>query len=124
MKYYSEEHEWVEIEDGIATIGITRFAADELGDLTFVELPDIGTRVNQGDTLCVVESVKAASDVFTPIGGVVAEVNADLENDPGRVNASPEADGWICRMKEVDPAEVRTLMTAEGYLAYVAKEKK
>lgn len=124
MKYYSEEHEWVEVEEAVATVGITTFAAEELGDITFVDLPDVGTHVKQGDVLCVVESVKAASDVFAPISGVVTEVNGDLDGDPGRLNASAEGDGWICRLQETDPQELKGLMTAAQYQAYVAKDKK
>src|SRR5450759_2567926 len=102
MKYYTEEHEWVEQVGGIATIGITAFAAAELGDLTFVELPAIGKKITKGQPFCVVESVKAASDVFAPISGTVKETNQKLDSDPGVMNASPEGDGWICKVDGID----------------------
>ena len=124
MKRYTEEHEWVIIVGGLAVVGITAFAAEELGDITYVELPAVGKTVNKGESLCVIESVKAASDVFSPVSGAVVEVNADLENDPGIVNASPEEKGWICRMSGVSQAEVDKLMTAEQYAAFTATKKK
>ena len=103
MKYYSEEHQWVEIEGGKARIGITKFAADELGELSYVELPSVGSVFKQGDSLCVVESVKAASDVFMPIGGKIVEVN--------------EGEGWICIASDVNADELAKLMDEEKYLA-------
>lgn len=115
MKRYSEEHEWVEVVDGVATVGISAYAAEELGDITFVELPDVGLVVGQGDALCVVESVKAASDVFSPIGGTVQAVNLALEEDPGIVNASADRDGWICKLTEVEESDLDNLMTEEEY---------
>lgn len=124
MKYYTEEHEWVEQAGGIATIGITAFAAAELGDLTFVELPAIGKKITKGQPFCVVESVKAASDVFAPISGTVKETNQKLDGAPGIINASPEGDGWICKVEGLDQAEFRGLMTAEQYKAFTARAKK
>ena len=115
MKRFSEEHEWVEVADGVATIGISAYAADELGDITFVELPEVGIVVGQGDALCVVESVKAASDVFAPISGTVTEVNEALEEDPGIINASAERDGWICKLGEIEEADLDNLMGEEEY---------
>ena len=117
MKYYSEEHQWVEIEGGKARIGITKFAADELGELSYVELPSVGSVFKQGDSLCVVESVKAASDVFMPIGGKVVEVNTKLEKSPELVNADAEGDGWICVVTDVNADELAKLMDEERYLA-------
>ena len=122
MRKYSEEHQWVEIKDGVATIGITAYAAEELGDITFIELPEKGTVFAQGDTLCVVESVKAASDVFAPVGGTVKEVNERLDKDPGLINASPEKDGWVCRFDEVDETELDGLMTEAQYEEFIASE--
>jgi len=120
MKKFSEEHEWVEIEDGVATVGITAYAAEELGEITFVELPGKGVVLGQGDSLCVVESVKAASDVFVPIGGTIMEVNGRLEEEPELVNESPEGEGWICKLSEVDEGELENLMTEREYEAFVA----
>ncbi len=122
MKRYSEEHQWVELEAGVATVGITAYAAEELGEITFIELPENGTVLAQGDALCVVESVKAASDVFAPVGGTIREVNANLEKDPGLMNDSPERDAWICRLEEVDEAEVNALMTEAEYEEFVASD--
>jgi glycine cleavage system H protein len=122
MRRYSEEHQWVEVSRGAATVGITAYAAEELGELTFVELPAVGTSVTQGENLCVVESVKAASDVFAPVSGTVSEVNQALDANPALVNASPERDGWICRLKEVEAAEMEGMMTEEEYEAFIASE--
>ncbi len=125
MKRYSEEHEWVEAGPaGTATVGITGFAAEELGDITYIELPAVGKLVVRNKTLCVIESVKAASDVFAPVGGTVTEVNTRLDTEPGIVNAAPEGEGWICRLSGVAPAEFDALMTAEQYAAYTADKKK
>ena len=119
-KRYSEEHEWVVVEDGVATVGITAYAAEELGDITFVELPEPGVVLAQGDTMCVIESVKAASDIFAPIGGTVGPVNSRLEEEPGLVNDSPEGEGWICRLQEVEEPEMDGLLTEKEYEEYVA----
>ena len=122
MQRYSEEHQWVETDKGVATVGITAYAAEELGDITFVELPEVGIVLTQSEPLCVVESVKAASDVFAPIGGTIAAVNDRLEENPALINASPERDGWICRLKEFDPSEMVEMMTEEEYEAFLAGE--
>jgi glycine cleavage system H protein len=123
MKYYSKEHEWVEIEDGIATVGITVFAAEELGDVTYVELPPIGEEFEQGEAMCVIESVKAASDVFAPLTGKVGTINESLADSPELVNESPEEDGWICKLDDVDEAETDNLMSLNDYNQYIADEK-
>lgn len=122
MKRFSEEHEWVELVDGIATIGITAYAAAELGDITFIELPETGVVLGQGEALCVVESVKAASDVFVPIGGTIVEVNGKLEEEPEQINDSAENDAWICKLNEVDASEMEGLMTEEEYEAFTSSE--
>lgn len=122
MKRFSEEHEWVEIGDSIATMGITSYAADELGDITFVELPTVATVVGQGESLCVIESVKAASDVFSPIGGTVKAVNEALEEKPGLINASAEKEGWICKLEDIDPSEMDSLMNEEEYEAFIESD--
>jgi len=120
MKHYTEEHEWVEVEDGVATIGITGYAAHELGDITFVELPENGSGYGQGDVISVVESVKAASDVFAPLSGRVIASNRMLADRPELVNESPEEDGWICRLGEVDESELDNLMTEAEYRQMVS----
>ena len=122
MKRFSEEHEWVEVKDGVATVGISAYAAEEMGDITFVEMPELAVVLAQGDTMCVIESVKAAQDVFAPIGGTVAEVNQRLVNDPGLINQSPEKDGWICRLEEIDESELDGLMTDAQYEEFLASE--
>jgi len=120
MRRYSEEHVWVEYENGIATIGVTSYAADELGEITFVELPESSVVLAAGDTLCVVESVKAASDVIAPVGGTVTDVNGRLEDEPTLINDAAERDGWICRLTEVDEADLENLMTEPDYDEFVA----
>jgi len=121
MKYYAESHEWVEIVDGVATIGITDFAAEELGDLTYVEMPTIGAVFAAGDVFGSVESVKAASDIFAPLGGKVCEINEELENAPELINDSAEDKGWICRLEDVDESALSNLMSREDYLKSVGK---
>ena len=120
---YSEEHEWVAVADGTATVGITDYAQEELGDIVFVELPSKGTMLQKAGTLGVVESVKAVSDVYAPISGTVAEVNDRLAQNPEIINDDPYGDGWMVRVTMSDPAEVNQLMTAEQYRAFVAREK-
>jgi len=119
MKYYSEAHEWIMIEGNEATIGISAYAAEELGDITYVELPIEGDDVIVGGTLGVIESVKAASDVYSPIGGTISEVNADLEDNPELINESPEKLAWICRLSNIDVAELDDLMTPDAYVKYL-----
>ena len=120
---YSAEHEWVAVADGIATVGITDHAQEELGDIVFVELPAVGATVTKSKPLGVVESVKAVSDVFAPVSGTVTEVNATLTGSPEIINDDPYGDGWMVRVTMSDPAEVDQLMTAEQYRAFVAREK-
>jgi glycine cleavage system H protein len=119
MKYYSEAHEWIKVEDDEAIIGISEYAAEELGDITYVELPIEDDDVVVGDTLGVIESVKAASDVYSPIGGTITEVNADLEENPGLVNESAEENGWMCKLKNIDVSELDGLMTPDAYVKYL-----
>ena len=120
MKRYTEEHEWIEIQNSLAVIGITGHAAKELGDITFVELPEIGAEFSQGDGLSVVESVKAASDVYSPASGTICEVNTKLDEQPELINSSPESDGWICKMKNFNEDEVNGLMTDEEYADFIS----
>lgn len=116
---YNESHEWVKIENGLAVIGISHHAQDSLGDITFVELPEINKKVSRGDECCVVESVKAASDIYAPCSGTVAEVNTSLESAPEEINASPYESGWIFKLKDFDSAEIDTLMDAAAYIQYL-----
>ena len=117
---YSKDHEWVRVEGSRATIGITSFAADELGDIVFVELPEPGTAVKQFASFGVVESVKAVSDLYAPVSGEVAEVNDALREKPELVNADPYGDGWMMRVELGAPDEVEQLMDAAAYQAQTA----
>jgi glycine cleavage system H protein len=117
---YSKEHEWVRADDGTATIGITSFAADELGDIVFIELPEAGGQLTQFGTFCVVESVKAVSDLYSPVSGTVVEVNEALRDAPELLNSDPFGEGWIARVELGDPAELEGLMDAEAYAAETA----
>jgi len=117
---YSKDHEWVRVEGSRATIGITSFAADELGDIVFVELPAAGTAVTQFASFGVVESVKAVSDLYAPVSGEVAEVNDALREKPELVNADPFGDGWMMRIELGAPDEVEQLMDAAAYQAQTA----
>ena len=119
MKYYSEDHEWIEVEGEEAIIGISEYAAEELGDITYVELPVEEDDVIVGDSLGVIESVKAASDVYSPITGTIIEVNSDLEENPGLINESAEKSGWICRLNNIDVSELDDLMTPDAYAKYL-----
>ena len=113
---YATSHEWVRNEgDGTVTIGITEHAQDLLGDMVFVELPDVGDEVSTGDDICVAESVKAASDIYAPISGEVVEVNEDLEDSPELVNSDAFGDGWLFKIKMEDAGELENLLDAEGY---------
>jgi len=120
MKKFTKEHEWIVLNGTEAIIGITDHAAHELGDITFVELPAIGAQINAGEVLTVVESVKAASDVFSPVSGVVCAANQELDSNPQLVNDSPEEDGWICKMKDIDASELDGLMDEKEYRAFIA----
>jgi glycine cleavage system H protein len=119
---YSKEHEWISVDGDVATIGITQHAAEQLGDLVFVELPAIGKTVAPGDEAAVVESVKAASEVYAPLSGEVVEVNSVLEGEPGKVNEAPEGDGWFLKLKLSSPSELDGLMDAAAYKAFVEEQ--
>ena len=116
---FTKDHEWVEVSGDVATIGVTAYAAEQLGDVVFVETPEVGKAVKAGDNLAVVESVKAASDVYAPISGEVVEANAALSDAPETVNASPEAAGWFAKLKLANPSEVDALMDRPAYEAYL-----
>lgn len=119
---YAKSHEYVHIEGEIATIGITDYAQKELGDVVFVELPQVGSHLDAADELGSIESVKAVSELFAPVSGEVVEVNEALADNPALVNTDPFGDGWMIRVKVSDPTEVDELMTAEEYDEYVEKE--
>ncbi len=122
MKRYTKDHEWVELEGDIAVVGISEHAAGELGDITFVELPAVGNDVILGDPIAVVESVKAASDVYAPISGTVKEIHSELEEDPGIINTSSEGDGWICKLDNIDIAEFEDLMDKKAYDEFLKED--
>jgi glycine cleavage system H protein len=118
---YTKDHEWVRVEGDVAVVGITEFAQSELGDLVFVDLPQVGKSVSTHQTLCVVESTKAASDVYSPLAGTVAARNDALADDPGLINRTPYTDGWIVKLSGVSQAEIAGLMSAEEYKNLVSK---
>ena len=117
---YTKDHEWVRVEGDIATIGITSFASEQLGDIVFVELPGVGSAVEQFATFGVVESVKAVSDLFAPIGGTVTETNGDLGSQPELVNADPYGAGWLLRIRVDDAGQVNELLDSTSYDALIA----
>ena len=119
---YARSHEYVHVEGDIGTIGITEYAQQELGDVVFVELPQVGAQLEMGDELGSIESVKAVSELFAPVGGEVVEVNEALADKPELVNTDPWGDGWMIRIKLADPTEVDELMSAEEYEEFVQKE--
>ena len=120
---YSREHEWLRKEaDGIWTVGITEHAQELLGDMVFVDLPEVGTIVSAGDDCAVAESVKAASDIYAPIGGEIVEVNEELGTSPELVNSEPYGDGWIMKIRASDEAEIDALLDADAYSALLADE--
>lgn len=120
---YSKEHEWVLVEGNVATIGITDYAQEQLGDIVFVELPAVGDKLSKEDSCGTVESVKAASDIYAPISGTVLEVNDDLPENPEIVNEDPYGDGWMIKVELSDTEELDDLMTADEYREYVAEEQ-
>ena len=117
-RYYTEDHEWIEVEGEAATVGITDYAQEQLGDIVFVELSDEGTELEKSKDAAVVESVKAASDVYAPISGEVMETNAALEDDPALVNTSPEEDGWFFKMTIGDKSQFDGLMDEAAYKSF------
>jgi glycine cleavage system H protein len=119
-RYFTKDHEWIDVDGDTGTVGITDYAQGQLGDITFVELPAEGQEVTQGDSVAVVDSVKAASDVYTPVSGTVAESNGALEDEPELVNTDAEADGWLFRLTLSDSGELEGLLDKAAYDAYVA----
>ena len=119
-RYFTKDHEWVEIDGDTATVGITDYAQGQLGDITFVELPAQGATLGKGDSVSVVDSVKAASDVYSPVSGTVSGINAALADQPELVNSAAEGDGWLWRMTLSDASELEALMDEAAYRAFVA----
>ncbi|HHN66728.1 MAG TPA: glycine cleavage system protein GcvH [Thermopetrobacter sp.] len=119
---YTKEHEWVKVDGDTATIGITKHAAEQLGDIVFVETPQVGAQVEKGGESGVVESVKAASDVYAPVSGEVVAVNEALTDDPGKVNGDPEGEGWFYKVKLANASELDELMDAAAYAEFVKSE--
>jgi glycine cleavage system H protein len=119
-RYFTQDHEWIEVEGDSATVGITDYAQGQLGDITYVDLPEAGASVAKGDSASVVDSVKAASDVYAPVSGTVTAVNAALADEPELVNSDPEAGGWLWRMTLADAGQLSGLMDEAAYKDYVA----
>jgi glycine cleavage system H protein len=113
--HYSSDHEWARVEDGKVRIGITDYAQDALGDVVYVEVPEVGTQVAANDKISEVESTKTVSDIYAPVAGVISEINADLADAPERLNEDPYGEGWLCVIDPADPAEVDALLDVEGY---------
>jgi glycine cleavage system H protein len=118
--YFTKDHEWISVDGGAATVGVTDYAQSQLGDVVFVEVPPAGTEVAKGKEAAVVESVKAASDVYAPVSGTVTEANAALEADPALVNTAPEGEGWFFKLTLADAGELEGLMDETAYKAFVA----
>lgn len=119
-RYFTDEHEWIDVDGSSATVGITDYAQGQLGDIVFVETPDAGKSLTKGGDAAVVESVKAASDVYAPVSGTVTEGNPALADDPALVNSDPEGEGWFFKLTLADPSELDGLMDADAYKAFVA----
>ena len=120
---YTKDHEWVRIDGDLAVVGITEYAQSQLGDVVYVELPEIGRRVEQGEEAAVVESVKAASEVYAPVSGEVVAINEALAADPARVNADPIGEGWFIKLRLDDPKQLDTLMDEEAYKRFVVEQQ-
>jgi glycine cleavage system H protein len=119
---FTRDHEWVRLDGDLAIVGITDYAQSQLGDVVYVELPEIGHRVEKGKEAAVVESVKAASEVYAPVSGEVAEINEMLTTDPATVNADPMGDGWFIKLRLDDPKELDSLMDEEGYRRFIEEQ--
>jgi glycine cleavage system H protein len=120
-RYFTEDHEWIDVDGDVGTVGITEYAQGQLGDIVFVEVPDEGKRLDKGDEAATVESVKAASDVYAPVSGNVVEGNPALADEPGLVNTDPEGEGWFFKLTLSDPSELDGLMDEAKYKAFVDK---
>jgi glycine cleavage system H protein len=119
---YTEEHEWVHVSEGVATIGITEHAQDQLGDVVYVELPDVESQVEASQSFGTVESVKAVSDIYAPVSGEVIKVNESLVDKPEKINSDPHGTAWLIKVRMSDPSQIESLMTAEKYQQYIAAE--
>lgn len=119
---FSKEHEWIAVEGDVGTVGITNHAQEQLGDVVFVDLPEVGSNVDKDGEAGVVESVKAASDIYSPVSGEIVEVNEELDADPSLVNSAAETDGWIFKIKLSDAGELGDLMDEAGYKAFIEAE--
>lgn len=124
MKKYTKTHEWIELSDGTGTVGITNYAQERLGDVVYVELPDVGKKVKKGEAVLTVESVKAASDVYSPVDGEVVEVNETLNDNPGLINEDPEGKGWIFKIKVENSSQLDELLSEEEYKKFCEEEGK
>ena len=120
-RYFTEDHEWIDLDGEVGTVGISEYAQGQLGDIVFVDVPEEGKQLTKGDEAAVVESVKAASDVYSPVSGTVIEGNAALADEPSLVNSDPEAEGWFYKITLTDPSEVEELMDEVAYASFVAK---
>jgi len=120
MLKFTDDHEWLKIDGDIATVGITKHATEQLGDIVFIELPEVGADLEKGDGAGVVESVKAASDVFMPLDGTITEVNEAIADEPSKVNEAPESEGWFFKMKASDAAQMDAFMDEDAYKALIA----
>lgn len=116
---YTKDHEWVLVEGSVATVGVTEFAQSELGEIVFVDVPAVGKTVSAGSSFCVLESTKAASDVYAPLGGTVSAANDALKDDPTKVNSDPYGAGWLCKLEGFQAAELEKLMTAAEYKKHI-----
>lgn len=119
-KYYTEDHEWIVVDGRIATLGITDYAQAQLGDVVYAEVPEVGRALKKGEEAAVVESVKAASEVYAPVSGTVVEANTALADNPATVNEDPEGAGWFCRIELGDEGELKSLMNEAAYKSFVA----
>jgi len=120
--FYTKEHEWAKVDGDTITVGITAHAAEQLGDITFVELPEEGREVEQNGELAVVESIKAASDIYAPVGGKVSEINTELDDAPEKINSDPYGEGWICKISNFNQTEIDNLMSADDYKSFLESE--
>ena len=120
-RYFTQDHEWVDVDGDTGTVGISTYAQSQLGDIVFVDVPEAGKALTKGDEAAVVESVKAASDVYSPVSGTITEGNAALSDTPGLVNEEPETNGWFFKLTLSDPGELSSLMDEAAYAAFVEK---
>lgn len=121
---YTKDHEWIKVDGGTATVGITQYAQEQLGDVVFAELPKVGVKLNAGQAFGTVESVKAVSEIFMPISGEIAEINSTLVDAPENINKDPHGSAWLVKIKVADPAETSKLMDAKAYEEYVTTQVK